>query len=53
MLKTVAQTSVSFMPGLIFDTAAAVGDIVVICSSVSTDVLTGPGHSTGRKEITG
>lgn len=31
------------MPGLILETAAAVGDIVVNCSSVSRDVeLTGP-----------
>lgn len=31
-------TSVSFMPGFILDTASAVGDRFVICSSVSTDV---------------
>lgn len=31
-------TSVSFMPGFILDTASAVGDMFVICSSVSTDV---------------
>lgn len=42
------------MPGFILDTAAAVGDIVVICSSVSTDVVpTGPGHSKSTGEITG
>lgn len=42
------------MPGFILDTAAAVGDIVVICSSVITDVVPiGPGHSEKRGEITG
>ena len=44
-----AHTSVSFTPGLILDTVAAVGDIVVICSSVSTDdVPSGPGQKKER-----
>lgn len=38
------QTSVNFMFGLILDTAAAVGDIVISCSSVSTDLLPAPGQ---------
>lgn len=42
------------MPGLILDTAAAVGDIVVSCSSDITDAeLIGPGQSKSRGEITG
>lgn len=44
------STSVSFMPGLILETAAAVGDIVVNCSSVSRDVeLTGPAQKAREK----
>lgn len=35
-------TSVSFMPGFILDTAAAVGDIVVIWSSAGTLAPAGP-----------
>lgn len=31
-------TSVSFMPGFILDTASAVGDRFVICSSVNIDI---------------
>lgn len=41
------------MSGFILDTAAAVGDIVVSCISVSTDVVpTGPGYSKSRGETT-
>lgn len=50
--NSVRSTSVSFMPGFILDTAAAVGDIVVNCSSVSTDVeLTGPRQSESTAHI--
>ncbi len=42
------------MSGFILDTAAAVGDIVVVCTSVSIEVVPiGPGHSKSRGEITG
>lgn len=42
------------MPGFILDTAAAVGDIVVNCSSVSADVeLTGPRQSESTGDIKG